>query len=328
MISILMPVKNAGLYLTDCVQSILDQTHQDWELIAVDDGSDDTSQSILEKFSNTDQRIIWLKNTGQGIIDALRVAYSKSKGNMLTRMDADDLMEVDKLETMYDALTTAGPGHVVTGYVRYFSAKGVGAGYQKYAEWLNQLSQYENNFSEIYKECVIPSPCWMVSRDDFERCGAFKSNRYPEDYDLCFRFREAGLNVCAVKKVIHHWRDHSERASRNDSHYLDNRFLELKLYHFLKSDYDATSALVLWGAGKKAKVIAHHLADNHISFRWVCNNPNKIGKHIYDVPIEADTVISDIKNAQFIIAVANPAEQKEIKTALEDKEGSQVFFFC
>lgn len=128
--------------------------------------------------------------------------------------------------------------------------------------------------------------------------------------------------------MIHYWRDHSDRASRNDPNYLDNRFIELKMYHFLKSDYDTTSGLVLWGAGKKAKSIALQLKAKDVSFRWICNNPNKIGKDIYGVVLESDQVISQIQNAQFIVAVANPLEQKDIKEALKHHEPEWLFFFC
>jgi len=57
------------------------------------------------------------------------------------------------------------------------------------------LTAKGNNFQEIYKECVIPSPCWMIYRTDMDKCQAFLPNRYPEDYDLCFRFYENGMRT-------------------------------------------------------------------------------------------------------------------------------------
>lgn len=157
MISVLMPVRNAGPYLSACVQSILDQSYTNWELIAVNDHSADDSAEILKEYALKDSRIKWFNNAGRGIIDGLRMAYAKSQGNILTRMDADDLMSADKLDCMHGLLKQVGQGHLVTAYVEYFSANELGEGYQKYAEWLNQLSEQGNNFQEIYKECVIPS---------------------------------------------------------------------------------------------------------------------------------------------------------------------------
>ena len=328
MISILMPVKNAGPYLEDCLTSIVNQSYTDWELIAVNDHSDDNSVVILEAFAGRDDRIQWVNHSGHGIIEALRTAYAHSTGNRITRMDADDLMSTDKLDQMAALLGQSGAGHLVTGYVEYFSSTGIGDGYAKYAKWLNDLSEQENNFVEIYKECVIPSPCWMIARDDFERCGGFLNNLYPEDYDLCFRFREAGLRIRTVKKVIHHWRDHSSRASRNDPNYLDNRFLELKLYYFLKADYNSSKELVLWGAGKKAKLIAQYLLDKGIRFRWICNNDKKIGKTIYDQMIESTDIIRELNSADCIVAVANHEAQLEIKATLADQQPIKAYFMC
>ena len=95
-----MPVKNAQPFLTDCIKSILSQTETDWELVAVNDGSTDNSKAILEQFAQADKRIHVLENNGAGIIAALRLAYSKSQGNLITRMDADDIMPPIKLETL------------------------------------------------------------------------------------------------------------------------------------------------------------------------------------------------------------------------------------
>ena len=121
-ISILMPVKNAMPYLKKCLESILHQTYRDWELIAVNDGSIDESVSILRSFAAIDKRIKFIPaNQGVGIIDALKLAYSFSSGNFITRMDADDIMTSDKLEVLAHQLMQFGPGHLALGQVEYFS---------------------------------------------------------------------------------------------------------------------------------------------------------------------------------------------------------------
>ena len=100
-ISILMPVKNAESFLTECLDSIISQSYENWELIAVDDGSSDDSLQILKNYEQSDQRITAYRNDGVGIIDALRLAYNYSQGGMITRMDADDIMTSDKLEVLH-----------------------------------------------------------------------------------------------------------------------------------------------------------------------------------------------------------------------------------
>lgn len=325
-----MPVYNAGRYLESCIVSILAQSEQEWELLAVDDFSTDATWAILENFAAKDQRIKIYKNQEKGIIPALRLAFEQSKGVWITRMDADDRMAVNKLQLLKAALVQKDKNYIATGLVEYFSEQQLGQGYQNYAKWLNELTLESRNFEEIYKECVIPSPCWMIHRTDFQLVGAFQSNRYPEDYDLCFRFYEQQLKVVGVPKILHYWRDYPERTSRNDATYADNRFLDLKLEYFLKLEHSTPKKLVLWGAGKKGKMIAAHLAKEKIAFRWICNQASKWGHRIHGVILEDSRKITKMTDCQFIIAVANQEAQKEIRHILEANAiaTKDFFFFC
>ena len=80
LVSILIPFKNTEAYLNECLKSIINQTYTHWEVLIIDDHSTDFSSKIVEKFSSIDNRIKLFKNKGQGIIEALRMAFSKSKG--------------------------------------------------------------------------------------------------------------------------------------------------------------------------------------------------------------------------------------------------------
>lgn len=319
-----MPVKNTEQYLPTCLDSICSQTETDWELIAIDDNSTDTSYQILQEYAQEDARIKVFQNPNSGIITALRLAYSKSTGQLITRMDSDDIMPTVKLHTLKSILLEHQQGHLATGFVEYFSDKPLGDGYRRYQDWLNHLCKTESHFQEIYKECVIPSPCWMAFREDFERCDALNPNDYPEDYDLCFRFYEHGLKPIASQAVLHLWRDYSTRTSRTDEHYADNRFLTMKLRYFLKLDYDSARPLVLWGAGKKGKMIARSLKEKGVPFHWVCNNEKKLGRDIYGVILEKTAIVQLLVEPQVIITVANREEQIVIKNELEGKDG---YFF-
>ncbi len=233
-----MPVKNTVQFLNECLESIIEQTENYWELLVVDDDSTDGSNTLLNNYAKTDNWIKVYKNNGDGFIDALRLAYSKSSGDLITRMDSDDIMTPDKLSVLKHNLTASGKGSIAIGLVSYFSEKPLGEGFEKYETWLNELTKKGNNFNGIYKECVIPSPCWMVFREDLEDCNAFFLNRYPEDYDLAFRFYLNKLIPIPCNKKIHLWRDYSKRTSRTHIHYADNTFMDIKRYYFLKLEYD------------------------------------------------------------------------------------------
>ena len=331
LISILIPFKNTERYLDECLQSIQKQTFSNWELLIVDDGSTDTSAKIVKHYADNDSRIQLISNHGNGIIEALKTGYKHAKGTFITRMDSDDIMSTNKLEQMQQSLQVHGVGHLALGQVKYFSKSGIGDGYKRYEAWLNTLTSKGSNFEEIYKECVIPSPCWMVYKTDFDRCDGFNSDIYPEDYDLAFRFYKQGLKCIPSNEVLHHWRDYAVRTSRVDAHYAENSFLELKVNFFLECSKVSKKKLILWGAGSKGKKVAQLLIEREIAFEWVCDNPKKIGKDIYGQVLKSFEHLTILRNFQSIITVANHEAQVEIEQYFKTREMTAMndyFFFC
>ncbi|SFD03301.1 glycosyltransferase family 2 protein [Algibacter pectinivorans] len=331
LVSILIPFKNTQEFIGDCIQSIINQTYTNWELIIIDDNSTDTSFTMVKAFAKKDSRIKLFKNSGSGIIDALQLAFSKSEGDLITRMDSDDIMRPNKLEVMAASLMHHGKGNLAVGLVHYFAEEGIKAGYKSYEIWLNALTKKGTNYSEIYKECVIPSPCWMLYRDDFIACDAFNPNRYPEDYDLAFRFYKHGFTCIPCNTILHDWRDYSHRTSRTNEHYAENHFIPLKLDYFLELDYIPEKTLFVWGAGNKGKFIAKTLIEKQIDFEWICDNPKKIGKDIYGKILRPFKDLESVKHPQSIITVANKEAQQDIRNylnALKLKSVEDYVFFC
>tara|TARA_R100001369_G_C3314859_1_gene167910 strand:+ start:71 stop:1078 length:1008 start_codon:yes stop_codon:yes gene_type:complete len=331
LVSILVPFKNTESFIGECLDSILKQTYTNWEAIFIDDGSDDSSFKIVETISNQDARVKLYRNNGSGIINALQMAYNRCKGEFITRMDSDDIMTPIRLKDMLRSLEKYGKKHLAIGQVHYFRADGLSDGFLRYEKWLNSLTKTGHNYSEIYKECVIPSPCWMLHRKDFIACGGFKPNRYPEDYDLAFRFYKAGYTCIPSNNILLHWRDYSSRTSRTHENYAQNHFLELKVHYFLELNFDSTRPLTIWGAGAKGKTLAKLLIKNNIQFYWICDNPKKIGKHIYDQKLLNFDYLSQLNHPQSIVTVANEVAQKEIKAYFENQNMQSMvdyFFFC
>lgn len=325
-IDIIIPCKNAGPFLNQCLESIQKQTIQDWNCWVIDDHSTDDSKQITQAFEAKDYRIKALNNKGRGIIDALQTGISQVKGTFLTRMDADDVMAPNKLETLRSLLRTNGQGCIACGKVQYFSNKKLGEGYQKYETWINEMLQSTHPFQGIYKECIIPSPSWMLWRTDFNAIGGFSQLIYPEDYDFAFKVYKAKFRILHTDDIVHFWRDYPDRTSRTDPNYADNRFLQLKVQHFLDIDYAIDQNLILWGAGKKGKQIAKLLIVENIAFQWISNNPKKIGHNIYHQIIKSDDLLPP--NSQVIIAVAAPKEVKSIKEKLANITDLDVYFFA
>ena len=105
LISIIVPIYNSSLYLSNCIHSVLQQTFPYYELILVDDGSQDESKIICEKACNMDQRIHYIQQIHQGVSAARNRGIKAAKGNYLFFLDSDDMIHPCLLEVLYSILT-------------------------------------------------------------------------------------------------------------------------------------------------------------------------------------------------------------------------------
>jgi glycosyltransferase involved in cell wall biosynthesis len=100
LISVIMSVYNTKLYLRESIESILNQSYQDFEFIIIDDGSVDGSRNIIQQYANNDNRIVFIKNkTNIGLAKSLNKGIKIAKGRYIARQDADDISSTIRLET-------------------------------------------------------------------------------------------------------------------------------------------------------------------------------------------------------------------------------------
>lgn len=332
LVTIVMAVKDTAPYLAECLNSIIEQTYINWELIVINDHSSDRSLDILQDYAEKDVRIKVIQNEGEKLIAALQTGYKHASGSLINRMDSDDRMPNYKLEIMVEAWLKIGEGNIIAGGTEHFVDEGeVGGGFKRYDQWLNDVAKNSSHYEELYKECTIPSHCWLIAKTDFDSVGGFDSPVYPEDYDLAFRFYKAGLKVIGLDKVLHFWRDRSDRISRTWDVYKDNRYFDLKMKYFYEIDRDFSRPLVLWGAGKNGKDLAKIILEKENAFNWVCDTETKIGKDIYGIIMQDCQNLSDYDNPQIILAVASPDGKVEIQATLNrlgKNPVSDYWFFC
>lgn len=104
LISVIVPVYNSSLYLSSCINSVLQQTFPYFELILVDDGSQDESKYICEKASRTDDRIRFIHQKHKGVSVARNRGIRAAKGNYLFFLDSDDMVHPYLFEVLYTIL--------------------------------------------------------------------------------------------------------------------------------------------------------------------------------------------------------------------------------
>lgn len=104
MISIIVPVYNAQKYIKRCVESIVNQSYQKWELILIDDGSKDDSSLICDELKQTDSRIHVVHTVNQGASAARNRGLDEATGDYITFVDADDWVEPNHLEVLVNQI--------------------------------------------------------------------------------------------------------------------------------------------------------------------------------------------------------------------------------
>ena len=102
-ISVVIPVYNSSTYLADCIESVLQQTYKDFELILVDDGSNDNSGSICDDYAKRDKRIVVIHQSNCGRSEARARGVLKTSGDWVTFVDSDDRLPQDALHDLYAA---------------------------------------------------------------------------------------------------------------------------------------------------------------------------------------------------------------------------------
>ena len=99
-LSVIIPVYNTENYLRECLDSIINQTFKDIEIICVNDGSTDGSLTILEEYAQKDNRIVVLHKPNGGLSDARNAGLDIMRGNYVSFIDSDDYITCDMIETL------------------------------------------------------------------------------------------------------------------------------------------------------------------------------------------------------------------------------------
>lgn len=119
-ISVIIPIYNCEKYLARCLDSIINQTLKEIEIICVNDGSTDGSQLLLNEYQGKDSRVIVINKENMGVSDSRNLGLKKARGEFIAFVDSDDWIDIYMLETLYEASCYSGCDLVMCGYRREF----------------------------------------------------------------------------------------------------------------------------------------------------------------------------------------------------------------
>ncbi|MDE2733808.1 MAG: glycosyltransferase [Gemmatimonadota bacterium] len=258
-VSVLLPVFNAAATLTETLESIQAQSYEDFEVVAIDDGSEDGSGDVLLEWNRRDRRFKALLSDHQGIVEAPNRGLALCRGEYVARMDADDRMHPERLEKQLVRLEGDPNLSVVSCLVEIFPREETGEGMLVYEAWLNGLVDSAAIEREFFIESPIANPSAMMRREELAALGGYQDRGWPEDYDLWLRYRAVGRRFAKVPEVLHYWREHPRRATHVQGRYSVENFLRAKAHYLCAGPLQERDGLAVWGAGKTGRRLAKHL---------------------------------------------------------------------
>ncbi len=289
LISVVLPIYNAAGTLPAALSCLSAQDFHDFEIIAVDDGSTDKTQEVLSRFSRKDPRVKPVFQEHKGIVAALERGVAEAKGDLIARMDADDVCRVSRLG-LQGALLQNRPDLGLVSCRVEFGGRGKGrAGYARYVDWTNGLVDFEQISLHRFVESPFAHPSVMFRKELIGRYGGYRDGPFPEDYELWLRWMEAGVRMEKLPQVLLTWNDPPGRLSRNDPRYDTSAFYGLKAKYlslWLARHNPHHPDVIVAGAGRTTRKRAEMLCDFGVNITaYLDIDPRKIGHKIKGRPV-------------------------------------------
>lgn len=218
LISVIVSVYNVEDYLRDCLQSLIDQTYTNIEILLIDDGSTDSSGDICNEFAQLDHRITVIHQENHGLWFVRNRGVKESHGEYLVFPDGDDCFHKDYLLLLFNAINWRGRDYSVA-FCNYVQIKDrdrveLPALYPSFLEMtseevLGKLLNYQTSrdvvwgacWNKLYRRRDLPEPF----NREFYRC---------QDYDANIRFFFKAERACFLDYPLYYWRIHSNQLTK------------------------------------------------------------------------------------------------------------------
>lgn len=198
-VSVVMLVYNSDEYILDSIESVLNQTFEDFELIIIDDGSTDDTLKIIESIS--DEHIKLVKNN-HDYIQSLNKGIAKSRGKYIVRMDSDDIMLSNRLETQVEYMENNPQIDICGGWM-----KSIG---QSSVVMKTPIKHKEIILAMLMENCIA-HPTTMMRKESMSNLPFYpnlykQKYTYAEDYKLWIDSIMNGLQLANIPNVLHKYR--------------------------------------------------------------------------------------------------------------------------
>lgn len=227
-VSIVVPAHNSERYLAATVRSVLGQTIPDWELVIVDDGSTDSTATLVRSFAEKDQRIRLIEQMNSGMAAARNRGFAdtSAESEYVIFLDHDDLWHTDALAILVRALEAHPEAVAAGGLARYIDSDSEPCRLGQMEAWGRQRRGVVGDKVAVwprhaptplavlaYRNCIATAGLVIFRRWALEAAGRFDAAAVPcDDWDMWLRLSLSG-DIAFVDRVLLDWRAHPGNAS-------------------------------------------------------------------------------------------------------------------
>ena len=219
-LSIILPVYNSAKYVKQAMESVLQQSFKDFELIIINDGSTDNGLEIIKSFN--DPRIILIEQENKGLIETLNYGVALAKADLIGRIDADDIWsDENKLSKQIEYLNNNQECVVVGTWAKIINEEGETTSHLSYPTTDKKIRS-----KILIKNCFI-HPSVIFSKDAYLKTGGFdKQDLYVEDYGLWLKIGSLGT-FANIPEYLMSYRVHGGSVTQQKNYTQSKNSLEL-----------------------------------------------------------------------------------------------------
>lgn len=273
-LSVVLPIgpaiadsKTANEWLQQSIDSLLHQTWRDLEIVLVGPAarSGDWPDAAM---SQTDSRIIRIRRQEPGIVSALNDGFAFASGDLIARMDADDVACRERLGNQLRFMQSRPDIGLSSTRVEIHTSTGkLNRGNLEYMSWLNSLQEPEQISRNLFIESPCPHPSWLMKRSVWQQLGGYRDCRWAEDYDFLLRAELAGIAMGKPDtRPLLKWREHDNRLTRCSSRYSRQMFIAAKAWALARSHARQRDVVII-GTGRNAKLMFDALKHENVNVK-------------------------------------------------------------
>ncbi|EGO2810053.1 glycosyltransferase family 2 protein, partial [Enterococcus faecalis] len=245
LVSVVIPVYNVEKYVEKCLDSVINQTYQNLEIIIVNDGSTDNSLSVCQKKKLSDSRIKLINKENGGLSSARNAGIECAQGEFICFIDSDDWIELDYIEVLLNGMENTNVDISVIQMIKVKDFNKIAFQSESQTKW--DIFERETAMRELFSSNLIG----YSANNKLYRISLFKSIRYPEgmlmeDKGTTYRLIDSSTKVAVNGSTKYHYylRDNSILRTDFNQKNFDSFIIHEEILNFMDEHYPSISPKV------------------------------------------------------------------------------------